>query len=225
MLRIPFSSGSRIPVCRQVKHPEAIEHQSYHHPLECIFNSLFCLVPSTTYLDYRLFVEHAQLVSWNVYSPTVYLSLLRYFEYSVIRTRRIMCLHAVIVHLQCWIRSRPHESNQMIRIVVHSNVGFSNGMIVGANVVNNYYVSINLLPEKNNNSKHKLTPRLYISVTDIFLDCPIISRRFNLCQIKKNKLFFKYHIKTIWIQLKYFFSFFFFYHMKKWIFKIYVDCP
>lgn len=79
LLRVPFASGPRVPVCRQVKHPEAIEYHSHHHPFECIFNSLFCLIPSTTYLDRRLFVEHAQLVSWNVRFPSVYLSLLLHF--------------------------------------------------------------------------------------------------------------------------------------------------
>lgn len=33
----------------------------------------------------------------------------------------------------------------MIRIVVHFDVGFANGMVIGPNVVNDYYMSIHLL--------------------------------------------------------------------------------
>lgn len=56
-------------------------------------------------------------------------------------------MHAVIVHLQCGIRTGPHESDQMIGIVVHFDVGFSDGMVVGPDVIHDYYVSIDLLSE------------------------------------------------------------------------------
>lgn len=64
-MHVSFAGGPRIPVGRQVEHPEPVEHQTDHHPFEPVVYPLFRLVPATAHLDRRLSVEHAQLVACN----------------------------------------------------------------------------------------------------------------------------------------------------------------
>lgn len=62
---VSFAGGPRVPVGRQVEHPEPVEHQTDHYPSERVVYPLFRLVPPTAHLDRRLSVEHAQLVPYN----------------------------------------------------------------------------------------------------------------------------------------------------------------
>lgn len=63
LMHIALAVGLRVLVCRQVEHAEPVEHQPDHHPLERVFDPLFGFVPPAAYLDRRLSVEHAELVS------------------------------------------------------------------------------------------------------------------------------------------------------------------
>lgn len=150
LLSISFAGCPWISVGRQVKHPEAIEDQTHHNSFERVFNTLFSFIPSTTYLNCWLSIEHTELVSCKQYwyFPVYYIIVLSNLDKIAIRTWRVQSLHTIIVHLQSRVWPRPYKSDQMIGIVVHYDICLTDRMVISPDVVNYYDMSIHLFGKK-----------------------------------------------------------------------------
>lgn len=88
-------------------------------------------------------------------------------RHSAVLTRRVKCLHAVVVHLQRRVRPRPHEPHQMIGIVVDVHVGLADRMVVGPHVVNDHDVPVYLSP--GNKNKYKKEKKNQIPIENRFV--------------------------------------------------------